>query len=65
MLEKDKRYYIEVLHKEGIGGDHVGVGWLLPGEKGFKPCEVVPGSVLSPFTDDGPTGAGGEGGGAP
>jgi hypothetical protein len=62
MLEKDKRYYVEVLHKEGIGGDHVGVGWQLPGESGFVPCEVVPGAVLSPYEADGPSGAGGEGG---
>lgn len=26
-----QRYYIEALHKEGGGGDHVEVGWLVPG----------------------------------
>jgi len=29
--------------------DHVTVGWQLPGESGFAPCEVVPGNVLSPY----------------
>lgn len=29
-LEKGKRYYLEILHKEGTGGDHVGLGWQLP-----------------------------------
>ncbi len=27
MLEAGERYYIEVLHKEGFGGDHVAVAW--------------------------------------
>jgi hypothetical protein len=55
MLVADKRYYVEVLHKEGVNLDHVSVGWQLPGESGLLPCEVVPGSVLSRL-------GGGEGG---
>jgi autotransporter-associated beta strand protein len=30
-LTAGQRYYIEVLHKEGGGGDHVSIGWQLPG----------------------------------
>ncbi|BCX49009.1 peptidase M11 [Haloferula helveola] len=30
-LEADRAYYIEVLHKEGGGGDHVAVAWQGPG----------------------------------
>jgi hypothetical protein len=44
-----ERYYFEILHKEGIGNDHLSVGWLKPGENGNTPSEVVPGSVLTPF----------------
>ena len=31
-LVSGQRYYIEVLHKEGGGGDHVSVGWMMPGD---------------------------------
>ncbi|MCK4999167.1 MAG: hypothetical protein KAS23_06520, partial [Anaerohalosphaera sp.] len=36
-------YYIEVLHKEGGGSDHVSVGWKLPGETTIV---VVPDTAL-------------------
>ncbi len=36
-------YYIEVLHKEGVGGDHLSVGWKKPGE---TTIEVIPASAL-------------------
>lgn len=29
-LEKGKQYYLEILHKEGTGGDNIGWGWQLP-----------------------------------
>lgn len=29
-LEKGKRYYFEILHKDGTGGDNVGLAWKLP-----------------------------------
>ncbi|MBC5774702.1 T9SS type A sorting domain-containing protein [Pontibacter sp. KCTC 32443] len=45
-LEAGKRYYIEVLHVEGAGGDHVTVGWQLPDGKLERPIE---GNRLSPF----------------
>jgi hypothetical protein len=45
-LKAGKKYYIEVLHKENRGGDHVAVGWHLPG--GVKEAPI-PGGRLSPF----------------
>lgn len=30
-LEAGRRYYLEILHKEGIGGDHLAVAWQGPG----------------------------------
>jgi hypothetical protein len=48
VLELGCRYYIEVLHKEGSGGDHLAVAWTLPGE---NPDDngPIPGDYLSPF----------------
>ena len=54
-LDAGTKYYVEVLHKESTGDDHVEVGWLKPGEGGESPSEVIPGSVLSLFTDGGNT----------
>jgi hypothetical protein len=45
-LVQGQRYYIEVLHKEANGGDHVEVGWQLPGGVLERP---ITGSRLSPF----------------
>jgi hypothetical protein len=36
-------YYVEVLHKERFGGDHVSVSWIRPGETSI---EVIPGTYL-------------------
>jgi hypothetical protein len=44
-LVAGKRYYVEALHKEGVGGDHVAVGWQLPDGKQERP---IPGNRLSP-----------------
>lgn len=49
-LKAGSRYYVEVRHKEGDGGDHVAVGWLKPGQTGTIPSEVVPGYVLTQYT---------------
>ena len=43
-LSAGHRYYVEVLSKEGGGGDSLSVGWLKPGETGTEPSEIVPGS---------------------
>ena len=40
-------YYIEALHKEAAGGDHLAVGWTLPDGTLERP---IAGSRLSPFT---------------
>ena len=44
-LNQGQKYFIEVLHKEGGGGDHVSVGWLLPDGLTEKPIQ---GDRLSP-----------------
>ena len=45
-LVAGQRYYIEVLQKEGGGGDHFSVGWLVPGS-GIT--NVIPGENLQPI----------------
>lgn len=45
-LVQGQRYYIEALHKEGVGSDHMAVGWQLPNGTLERP---IPGSRLSPF----------------
>jgi hypothetical protein len=45
-LKAGRRYYIEALHKEGSGGDHVSVKWKLPNGTEEIP---IPGQRLSPF----------------
>jgi hypothetical protein len=46
-LTAGKRYYFEVLHKEGTGGDHFSVGWQLPSGAQERP---IPNSRLQPFS---------------
>jgi hypothetical protein len=45
-LSSGRRYYIEALHKEASGGDHVAVGWQLPNGVFERP---IPGMRLAPF----------------
>ncbi|WP_302467604.1 Ig-like domain-containing protein [Pontibacter vulgaris] len=45
-LEANKRYYIEVLHKEATGGDHVAVGWRMPNGTLERP---IGGNRISPY----------------
>lgn len=45
-LTKAKKYYIEALHKQGVGSDHIAVGWALPDGAHERP---IPGHRLSPF----------------
>ena len=45
-LVQGKKYYIEVLHKQGAGTDHIAVAWMVPDEQRF---EVIPGSSLWPY----------------
>ncbi|MBD3240752.1 MAG: hypothetical protein GF331_09225, partial [Chitinivibrionales bacterium] len=49
-LERGRMYYIEVLHKEAAGSDHVSVGWRRPSDgPGATPSQVIPGVYLSPI----------------
>jgi hypothetical protein len=43
-LEAGRRYYIEAIHKQGGGGDHLAVGWQLPDGSQERP---IPGGRLS------------------
>ncbi len=45
-----RRYYIEARHKDGGGGDHLSVGWELPGGTLERP---IPASRLNPFIPGG------------
>jgi endoglucanase len=47
-LEKGVRYYIETVHKESTGADHMSVSWQIPGGAFEGP---IPGSRLSPWTN--------------
>lgn len=47
-LTAGRKYYIEVLHKEGTGGDHIAVAWQGPG---FAQ-QVIPGRYLYPWPLD-------------
>lgn len=47
-LEAGHRYYIEGLHKQGVGADHFAVGWQLPDGTLERP---IAGAHLSPITN--------------
>lgn len=44
-LEAGQRYYVEALHKQGVGTDHLAVGWQLPDGTLERP---ITGAHLSP-----------------
>jgi chitodextrinase len=45
------QYFVEAIVKENGGGDNLAVGWRKPSDgTGTSPSEVIPGSVLSPYT---------------
>lgn len=46
-LVQGTRYYIETLHKQSTGANHMGVAWIMPNGVGEFP---IPGSRLSPYT---------------
>jgi PKD repeat protein len=48
-LQAGRRYYVEALQKEGIGGDNLAVGWRLPSSASNAAPVVIPGSALSSF----------------
>ena len=43
-----RKYYIEVIHKDNTGGDHVAVAWEGPGIS----QQVIDGSYLMPYSDE-------------
>jgi len=47
-LVAGQKYFIEALHKEGAGGDHLAIAWQVPG--GSR--ELIPASALTSFTAD-------------
>ena len=49
-LTAGQRYYVEALQKEEGARDNLAVGWAKPGQATSAPSEVIPGSVLSPFS---------------
>jgi hypothetical protein len=53
-LTAGQKYYIEVLHKEGAGGDNVAVGWQGPGITGDTE-RPIPTSRLLAWTGGNPT----------
>ncbi|RYD53781.1 MAG: hypothetical protein EOP83_22910, partial [Verrucomicrobiaceae bacterium] len=50
-LVAGRYYYIEALHKEGGGGDHLGVGWTYPGQTSIA---YISGSRLSTWQNVAP-----------
>lgn len=48
-LTAGQKYYVEVLHKEGSGGDNIAVAWQGPGIS----QQVIGGSYLSPYNSAG------------
>jgi len=46
-LVAGQRYYLEVVHKEGGGGDNLALGWQQPGESSI--AGPIPGSALAPY----------------
>ena len=48
-LTEGERYFIEVLHKEGIWQDHVSVAWRVPGS---KTLEIIQGKHLISYNGD-------------
>ncbi len=49
LLAEGSQYYIEAIMKEGVGGDHLSVGWQLPDNTLDRP---ISGQYLFPWTGD-------------
>jgi PKD repeat protein len=55
LLSACQKYYIEILHKEGNGGDFVQVAWT--GAAGELNKTIIAGEFLAPYNDSPPTNA--------
>ncbi|HSP43728.1 MAG TPA: PA14 domain-containing protein, partial [Luteolibacter sp.] len=52
-LEAGAEYYLEILHKEGVGADHVAVAWSYTAADGrTQPREILPSEVLKSHVPD-------------
>ncbi len=53
-LEAGRAYYIETLHKEASGGDHLAVAWTIPAGDAtpLEVRKVIDGRYLSPYAGD-------------
>jgi hypothetical protein len=49
-LQQGRRYYIEALHKEAAGGDHLAVGWRLPDGTQERPMSASRLMKFEPIT---------------
>lgn len=49
-LSAGQAYYIEAVHKESGGSDSCSVAWSKPGESTSAPSEIIPATVLYPFS---------------
>ena len=57
LLEAGKAYFVEIITKEGGGGDNMAVAWSLPSDEGADVeagALPISGDYLSPFTWTGP-----------
>ena len=50
-LEAGRRYYLEILHKESTGADHLALAWKKPSDDASADPTIVPGHVLTRFED--------------
>jgi hypothetical protein len=50
-LVANQKYYIEVLHTETAGLDHIQVGWAKPGQGTASPSETIPGTYFDPLDE--------------
>jgi RHS repeat-associated protein len=47
-LVAGQRYYVEVLHRQGGGGNGVAVAWVRPDQPGASPSDPIAGQFLAP-----------------
>ncbi|WP_193211521.1 DUF1800 family protein [Luteolibacter marinus] len=50
-LEAGRRYFLEILHKESSGSDHLALAWAKPGDPDDSPSEIIPGYLLTRYED--------------